>query len=497
MPKTSRFLCVFLCVTLLFLSIFVPNTMATATQGRITGEGVRLRSETNTSTDNNIITSFSKGTIVQINSTVKDAAENTWYNVTYGSNTGYVYGKYVEEITPPPYNEDFEKNLLNFPESYHAGLRAIHDVYPNWVFKADPVNISLDDAINLEYNATNLTKTKKLVELTYGIEWFDPRVDINNSSHIKYSNWTYPSREAIAFFMDPRNGLTLNPEKASFPNIFTFRQQDIYDPETQNEEGLRKTIGTSFLANGYNGDKDAYIKDIMQAAQESNISPYVIAGIIMTEQGKGTSDIISGTYSGYENYFNYFNFGATGENVVENALIFAKNKGWDTRRKSIVGGAKHYAELYFNKGRDTYYYKDFDVHNNAAVQYAESLYDQCVIASREKATYISDKSRTLVFKIPVYSSMPDSVYAKPSIENYNPQPITTPTPTPVPARRKGDYDGDGQVTVKELATIRMYLLGVKSLSVEERAYMDVSGDNDVTVKDLALVRMYLLGLVTI
>ncbi|MBR6902291.1 MAG: SH3 domain-containing protein [Clostridia bacterium] len=497
MPKTSRFLCVFLCVTLLFLSVFVPNTMATAIQGRITGDGVRLRSEANTGNENNIITSFSKGTIVQINNTVKDASENTWYNVTYGDNTGYVYGKYVEEITPAPYDPDFEKNLSYFPESYHAGLRAIHNAYPNWIFKADPVKISLDTAIDKQYGGDNMFATIKWVEKNVEMEWRDPRADIENPAHLRESRWTFASREAIAYFMDPRNGLTVSGEKYYYPNIFTFMEQG-YDPATQTVEGLRTVIGSSFLSKGYDGNADAYIDDIMQAASESGVSPYVIAANIIAEHGNdGTSPLISGTYPGYEGYYNFFNYNATGDNIVVNGLEYAKQAGWNSRSASIIGGAKKYGSGYVSRGQDTFYYMDFDVQNNFAYQYANSLYDQCVKAYQAKKAYVSNANGALTFRIPVYSSMPDSVYAKPSIENYNPQPSPTPTPTPTPSRRKGDFDGDGQVTVKELATIRMYLLGVKSLSVEERSYIDVSGDNDVTVKDLALVRMYLLGLVTI
>lgn len=527
MPKTIRFLCVFLCAILLLISVFVPCTSATATQGKITGDGVRLRSETKTGKENdgNIITSLSKGTIVNINGTVKDETDGTWYNVTYNNYTGFVFGQYVEEITPAPFNADFEENLKNFPESYRQALRNIHNVYPNWVFKADSVNMSLDDAINLEYNATDLTKTRKCVELSsnsdnpayyYGIEWRDPRADSNNPAHIVDGRWIYASRQAIAFFMDPRNGLTLNPEKSSFPSIFTFMEQS-YDPSIQTVEGLRKVIGTSFLSKGYdvngNGtiettETDAYINDIMQAAQESEVSPYVIAGIIITEQGaNGNTGSVSGTYTGYVGYYNFFNVNASGKTnseIITSGLEYAKKQEWNSRRASIIGGAKFYESGYLGVDQDTYYYMDFNVKypNRIWHQYATALYDQCTKAANAKKAYISNTTGALTFKIPVYKGgMPESAYEKPSIENYNPEPQnpstpTTPTPS-TPARRKGDFDGDGQVTVKELATIRMYLLGVKSLSVEERAYMDVSGDNDVTVKDLALVRMYLLGLVTI
>lgn len=492
--QKSRFISVFLCVTLLFLSVFVPPAAA-ATQGTITGDGVRLRSEPKTDNDGNIITSLSKGTIVNINGTVKDETDRTWYNVTYNSYTGFVFGQYVKEITPAPFDPDFEENLKNFPESYHAGLRAIHDVYPNWVFKADPVNISLDAAINSEYSESNMLATKKWVELTYGIEWRDPReATVNKGSSIE-SGWTFASKSAIAFFMDPRNGLKVSAQKPSFPNIFTFMEQS-YDDSTQTVDGLRTIIKGTFLEKGYDKNADAYINDIISAAKSSGVSPYIIAATIITEQGvSGTSSLISGTYPGYEGYYNFFNFGANGTDVVVNGLEYAKNAGWNSRAASILGGASRFGSGYVGTGQDTYYYMDFNVHGNCNHQYASSLYDQCVKAYFARGAYISNPQGALTFRIPVYNGIPDTVYAAPTIENYNPQPV--PSYTPETSRRVGDYDGDGQVTVKELATIRMYLLGVKALSAQECSYLDVTGDGEITVKDLATVRMYLLGLVSI
>lgn len=495
--QKSRFISVFLCVTLLFLSVFVPPAAA-ATQGEITGDGVRIRSEA--STKSSEIGKLNKGDVVTINGTAEgeeavSGSGTTWYNVTYNGNTGYVYGKYVKEVSAAAYDQNFEANLLNFPQSYHAALREIHNLYPNWIFKADPVDISLDAAINSEYSESNMLATKKWVELTYGIEWRDPREATVNKGNSIESGWTFASKSAIAFFMDPRNGLKVSAQKPSFPNIFTFMEQS-YDSNTQTVDGLRTIVKGTFLEKGYDGKADAYINDIMYAAKSSGVSPYIIAATIITEQGvSGTSSLISGTYPGYEGYYNFFNFGANGTDVVVNGLEYAKNAGWNSRAASISGGASRFGAGYVGTGQDTYYYMDFNVHGNCNHQYASSLYDQCVKAYFARGAYISNPQGALTFRIPVYNGIPDTVYAAPTIENYNPQPV--PSYTPETSRRVGDYDGDGQVTVKELATIRMYLLGVKALSAQECSYLDVTGEGEITVKDLATVRMYLLGLVSI
>ena len=45
----------------------------------------------------------------------------------------------------------------------------------------------------------------------------------------------------------------------------------------------------------------------MRAGEQSGVNPYVLASMIMQEQGKGTSPLISGNYAGYSGYYNFFN----------------------------------------------------------------------------------------------------------------------------------------------------------------------------------------------
>ncbi|MBO4432474.1 MAG: SH3 domain-containing protein, partial [Clostridia bacterium] len=413
--------CLFLCAILLF-SCFCVAAPDETKQGRIIKDKVNMRDKA-TVVESPVIYTFSKDTVVTINGKiagekVEAGYGDTWYNISYSGKTGYVYGKYIEEIVPNPYDADFEKNILNFPKSYHAKLRKIHEAYPNWVFIADKVNISLDTAIDYEYGSSSLYLTKKCVELTFGIEWRDSRVNIDNTSHILEKRWTYASREAIAYYMDPRNALVVKNKEYSKPNFFTFLQQS-YDSKTQTVEGLRTIVANTFLEKGYDGNKDAYINDIMAAAKESGVSPYVIASIIKIEQGVGgTSDLISGKYKGYEGYYNFFNYNAYGENLVKSGLKYAKKKKWKSRKDSIIGGAELYAEGYINKGQDTYYYMDFNVRSEGERQYASSVYDQCVKSVSLSNVCTENKNAAMTFKIPVYTSLPSKVYKAPTIEDY-------------------------------------------------------------------------------
>ncbi len=117
-----------------------------------------------------------------------------------------------------------------------------------------------------------------------------------------------------------------------------------------------------------------YVDIIMDAAAQSGVSPYIIASMILVEQGKqGTGRSISGTVSGYTGYYNFFNIEAyqSGSmSAVERGLWWASHSGsygrpWNTREKSILGGAKWYAENYLNRGQDTLYLKKFNVQGSS------------------------------------------------------------------------------------------------------------------------------------
>ena len=448
MKKVLRFLIVML-LTVIIISTMM-TVFAAASKGTVTGDCVYVRNKATTE-NSDIITSLSKNSVVTVNST-KTGQEavagggTTWYNITYNGITGYVYGKYIKlieekktetksdnktetktdnktetkadnktETTVNTEKYDFDKQILKFPKSYRKALTAIHKEYPNWIFVPDKLKISLDDAIDLEYSESLLSGNRKWVELAYGGDWRDPRVDINKSENILESRWTYASRDAMGFFMDPRNALVIENKEPSYPNIFTFLQQS-YDPSIQTKAGLKTILAGTFMEKGYGGDKNAYVIAIMEAAKKSGVSPYVIAATIKIEQGiKGNSSLISGKYKGYEKYYNYFNYGASGSNVVLNGLKFAKKKGWNTRKASIIGGAKLYASGYINEGQDTYYYMDFNVKFPEKIwhQYAAALYDQCTKAVSIRSICTANKSGALTFKIPVYTSMPLYAYTVP------------------------------------------------------------------------------------
>lgn len=495
MRNCKKSICVLLCTVLLCLCAFV-NVSAQTQQGRIIISDVRMRTAATTS-GTTVLQTVPIGTVVTVlGSTNGQEAESgggtTWYYIEYGGQQGYVYGKYLSLINgvQTAFNEDFEQNLLNFPESYRDSLRNLHAMFPNWKFVAHYVNISLEDAIAAQYGMNSVKDNLKFVELTFGgDEWRDMRAYEGNDKWTQpESRWTYASYGAIAHYMDPRTSLTQY-------SMYVFMQQS-FDAETQTKESLRSVTNGTFLANGYDGDPDAYLDDIMDAATQSGVSPYVLAATIIIEQGTdGTSTLISGE-TGYYNFFNFGTSGETYEQLVNSGLAYAQSAGWDTREKSIIGGAKKYADGYIAVGQDTYYYKDFNVVNQAwHHQYAQSLYDAWINGAYLRKAFENNPQAELVFKIPVYTSMRDAIYQSPSVETNLP-PDTPEQPTQ-PTIAKGDTNFDNTINAIDLAAIKMHILGVKTVEGDSSTAADVNSDGLINAIDLAAVKMHILGVKTI
>ena len=74
--------------------------------------------------------------------------------------------------------------------------------------------------------------------------------------------------------------------------------------------------------------------------------------------------------------------------------------------------------------------------------------------------------------------------------------ITSSAP-PKPVIVKGDTNGDGKITLSDLANIRLHLLGKFVLKDNNSLGADTNKDGKISLNDLANVRLHLLGLYTI
>lgn len=167
-----------------------------------------------------------------------------------------------------------------------------------------------------------------------------------------------------------------------------------------------------------------YVDIIMDAAAQSGVSPYVLAAMILQEQGtNGGSPLISGNYSGYPGYYNFFNveaYQSGSMSAIQTGLRYASQSGsygrpWDTVEKSIIGGAQNYGDNYVKAGQNTFYLKKFNVQcsNLYKHQYMTNIQGAASEAERLSKAYSSVKDSALEFQIPVYNNMLETACAAP------------------------------------------------------------------------------------
>ena len=283
-----------------------------------------------------------------------------------------------------------QASISAFPDSYRSALTSLSAKHSNWVFVPQNTGVSFSAALAGELS----DKNKNWIYHTA------PEAYKNGAAA---SNWYYASKNCLEYYMDPRNFLS---EKY----IFQFETLN-YNASYQTADGVQKFLNNTFMKGKIPDDNLTYAEAFAKTGAAHQVSPYHLAARVYQEQGvNGTSAIISGKYAGYEGYYNYFNIQASGSDPVRNGLIYAKSRGWNTRYKSLDGGAEFLGSSYINRGQDTLYTQKYNVASSSS-RYSHQYMQNAQAASTESvAIYnIYNGSGSLndafIFKIPVYTDM--------------------------------------------------------------------------------------------
>ena len=379
-----------------------------------------------------VCVSIPTGTTVEITGMDVDADWQLWFQVSLSwkdtSYTGYIqtgYLAYSNEKLMEWENMYFPQVMLlsagnypdveQFPASYQNKLTQLKKAHPNWVFVKQNTGLDWQTVIKNE----NIGE-RSLIQTKMGSAY-------TNGAHGQ-PGWSYASEAAIKYYMDPRNFLDET-------RVFMFEQLT-YNPSYHTQSAVQNILNSTFMKGSIPGDSKTYAAAFFDIGSTLKVSPFHLACRVYQEQGKGESALISGTYSGYEGYYNYYNIKASGSSnkaIIENGLTYAKQQGWNSRYKSLQGGAKILSQNYILKGQDTLYLQKYDVDNSYnglyAHQYMQNIMAPYTESSMVKSAYQSTGAinNSFVFKIPVYLNMPSEVCAKPGS---TPAPTATPTATP-------------------------------------------------------------------
>lgn len=369
---------------------------------------------------------------INILDTVTGNDGKTWYYMEYNGINGYVAAEFIVVSSHEEYETDakFEAYLdaQGFPESYKPYLRTLHAKYPNWNFRAARTGLSWNDVLEREGKLG-----KSLVSSSAPSSWKSQAAGAYDPQTGKYTSfdsggWAAASEKIIAYYLDPRNFINQI-------GIFQFLTHT-YDAETQTSAGLAAVVSGTFLDAAFPETGFAtYADALMEAGRTATVNPYVLASMILVEQGtSGTGKCISGTVSGYEGYYNYYNIGAyktASMSAVTRGLWYASRSGsyqrpWDGHFASLLGGALFYSENYVKQNKNTLYFKKWNVMNGledvGEGQYMTNVQGAESEAAALRKGYLSLLDSPMIFEIPIYSGMPDAACRKPSGNNTSSQP---------------------------------------------------------------------------
>ena len=396
----------------------------------IKGVGVRIRQAP---VDGNVVCQLSSGHPLTINKETNGSDNYTWYQVSFSylgsSKEGYVRSDLVMrsesgENEAPVGSADFEESIASLPDTYKNALRSIHSKHPQWKFEAVDTGLEWSDALKAESSVG-----KNLVSKNSIASWKSTAPQAYNQASNQWytfdgGSWASASPELIAYYMDPRNFLNES-------GIYMFEKLEYAD--TQTAASVSKMLTGTFMS-GEVSDSDgsvfSYADKFKEVGEQTNVSPYLLAGRALQEMGvRGTSQSISGKVAGYENIFNYYNIGAyaySGRSAIVNGLIYAKGtdeayaRPWNTRARSIYGGAKYLSEKFVSKGQNTLYFQKFNVVNKENTLYSHQYMSNIQAASSESSrlqlAYLGD-DEVLTFRIPYYRNMPDMLCQKPTSDS--------------------------------------------------------------------------------
>jgi len=453
MEKFNKYISLIFIVLCTFFSIIYTTSGASAGTIRTNdGDGVILRSEaTRNSANLASVPENARVTILNTNGpTENGCGSNKWYQVSYSGKTGYICSKYIiedevidVEIDP---NGDFETQMLarGFTPSYLPALKALHQKYPNWNFKAIKTNMDYNSALDAQSIPGMAAVDGSDTTLRY-VNDFGNYVVIE-------PGWYAASRSTVSYYMDPRNFL-------SERYIFMFENLQ-YISSCQTKAGVQTVLGSTYMPLRL----PTYADVFMQAATSYNVNPIHLASRVKQETWKGGTigsesttgekftftfdqncyDNLSknayntawdlenscGNDKEYSNLYNFFNIGAYSSyaSPVYRGLIWANGgfdgsvttyqRPWNNPTSAILGGSQYIANQYINKEQNTGYFERFNVNPKAfqynaahTHQYMTNIRAHYSEASKTYDAYLSmgliNSNSTFEFLIPVFNNMPN------------------------------------------------------------------------------------------
>jgi len=346
-----------------------------------------------------------------------------------------------------------------FPDNYAERLAPLQARHPNWRFVPLPVDdmtwdLVVDKECTPSWNLAAYSTWAPEPYLRLGVTNYLPYYAAKAKAYDSGA-WYQASREAIAYFMDPRNFF-------SEEDVFMFESLE-FNAKAHTLAATEWALSQSFMAKAKaDGGKRTFAEIVLDVGREQGVSSVFLAARLALEQGNGTvqglgkiGDSLLELYTNnadrvgratawgrtfaknsakvkaivkkpsrhYNGVYNLFNMGACGSGLFEiryNAWREATSEEtcqryggpWTTQERAIRGGVRKIRERYVDTCRHTRYFQKFSV-VPAAGDFRWKQYMQNIAAplKESRTTRKAYKAAGTLgaphrFVIPVYRKMP-------------------------------------------------------------------------------------------
>ncbi len=345
-----------------------------------------------------------------------------------------------------------------FPEDYAVSLTELHLLHPTWEFV--PLQITKGNAAyTWDYVIAQETKNPETNLISASDTYSAYRHPTNLQRYD--SGYYQASPDAVRYFMDPRNFL-------SEADLFLFFDLSV-SPEAA-ESATAAVLQNTFMEHATLENGMTFVSYFCKLGKELGINPVYLAAKVRQEQGVGgTSPLISGkagdkllefyttqmqqtaagnqvlppalgtveesTLTALNGYYNFFNVKASGtglytiyKNATERAVtgtdsmaaVWGGSPSWNTKWKSLYGGAWILKNNYIDCYQSTVYLQKFNVDSRSDRNFW-GQYMQAVSGGLTEARSLYQSLASIdalelpyTFLIPVYEGMPQAPCADPA-----------------------------------------------------------------------------------
>lgn len=337
--------------------------LSISTGGTITGDGVRLRTEPNTSSD--IKHTVSRGTTFVFKKEVKGSSvsgSTTWYEIEFSGNTVYVHSSLANKSSTVAKTS----RATNVHESQSSSSHVFYRLGTN-------ASVSI---------------------VNQGTTW----------TEIQGSVWRNAKRSEVIPFLDPS-------QQDEFQHLLLTESVNVPAAELDKllaGKGVLNGLGQAFMdASNTHSVNEIYL--ISHALLETGHGQSALAtGIRVGRDRNGSPQVVTSSnqsqLTDIKTVHNLFGIGAVDSDPHRLGAIRAYNEGWTTPRLAVIGGAKFIGERYVHNAnnQNTLYKMRWNPDNPGHRQYATDMGWAAKQVSTIKSFYNQLVAPQLVFDIPVY-----------------------------------------------------------------------------------------------